>query len=447
MSDISSKKRIWGWWWFDWASQPYNTLLITFIFGPYVVSVIGDGTRAQAIWGYGIGAAGLLIALLSPLLGAIADRSNSRMAFIWLFSLLYVVGAWGLWWSAPETFDIWQVMLFFCIGLIGMEFATTFTNAMLPDLAPREQLGKISGSGWAWGYAGGVIALILVLTLLAEGSTGRTLIGISPLFGLDPEAREGTRASGPLTAIWYAVFMIPFFLWVREPRKPDALSVGEAARQAWPELKSTLAGLPRHRSLFAFLGSSMFYRDALNGIYTFGGIYAAGVLQWSVIDVGVFGILAAVTGAVFAWLGGKADSRFGPKPVILFNVVVLALVALGIVFISREMVFGVAVGSESRLPDIAFYVLGAMIGAGGGSMQAASRTMMVRLAEPGKMTEAFGLYALSGKAMSFMAPLSIGLATDLTGSQQLGILPVIVLFLIGLLLLVWVHPEGSGKSQ
>lgn len=447
MTDISSKKRIWGWWWFDWASQPYNTLLITFIFGPYVVSVIGDGSQAQAIWGYGIGAAGLLIALLSPLLGAIADKSNSRIAFIWLFSLLYVVGAWGLWWSAPETFDIWQVMLFFCIGLIGMEFATTFTNAMLPDLAPREQLGSISGSGWAWGYAGGVFALILVLTLLAEGSTGRTLIGISPLFGLDPETREGTRASGPLTAIWYAVFMIPFFLWVREPRKPDAQSVGEAARQAWPELKSTLAGLPRHPSLFAFLGSSMFYRDALNGIYTFGGIYAAGVLQWSVIDVGVFGILAAVTGSVFAWLGGKADNRFGPKPVILFNVVVLALVALGIVFISREMVFGFAVGPESRLPDIAFYVLGAMIGAGGGSMQAASRTMMVRQAEPGKMTEAFGLYALSGKAMSFMAPLSIGLATDLTGSQQLGILPVVVLFLIGLLLLVWVHPEGSGKLK
>lgn len=446
MAEISSTKRIWGWWWFDWASQPYNTLLITFIFGPYVVSVIGDGTRAQAIWGYGIGAAGLLIALLSPLLGAIADKSNSRMAFIWLFSVLYVVGAWGLWWSAPDSFNIWQVMLFFCIGLIGMEFATTFTNAMLPDLAPREQLGKISGSGWAWGYAGGVIALILMLALLAEGATGRTLIGISPLFGLDPEAREGTRAVGPLTAIWYAVFMIPFFLWVREPRKPGALSVGEAARQAWPELKSTLAGLPRHRSLFAFLGSSMFYRDALNGIYTFGGIYAAGVLQWTVIDVGVFGILAAVTGAVFAWLGGKADSRFGPKPVILFNVVVLSLVALGIVFISREMVFGIAVGPESNLPDLAFYILGAMIGAGGGSMQAASRTMMVRQAEPGKMTEAFGLYALSGKAMSFMAPLSIGLATDLTGSQQLGILPVIGLFLIGLLLLVWVHPEGSGKT-
>jgi MFS transporter, UMF1 family len=438
-----AQRRIWGWWWFDWASQPYNTLLITFIFGPYVVSVMGDGSAAQAVWGYGIGAAGLLIALMSPLLGAVADKSGARMGFIWLFSALYVIGAWGLWWSAPDNFNVWQVMLFFCIGLIGMEFATTFTNAMLPDLAPREELGKISGSGWAWGYAGGVIALIVMLTLLAEGASGTTLIGIAPILGLDPDAREGTRAVGPLTAIWYVVFMIPFFLWVREPRKPRALTVAQAAREAWPELRATLVALPRTRSLFAFLGASMFYRDALNGIYTFGGIYAAGVLGWTVIQVGIFGILAALTGAVFAWLGGKADSRFGPKPVILFNVVVLATVALMIVFVSRTSVFGIPVAADSALPDIAFYVLGAMVGAGGGSLQAASRTMMVRQAQPDKMTEGFGLYALSGKAMSFLAPLSIGVVTHLTGSQQWGILPVVALFIIGLILLVWVNPEGK----
>jgi len=443
MAEVSASKRIWGWWWFDWASQPYNTLLITFIFGPYVVSVVGDGTRAQAIWGYGIGAAGLLIAVLSPLLGAVADRSGARMGFIWLFSALYVIGSWALWWSAPDSFNVWFVMLMFCIGLIGMEFATTFTNAMLPDLAPREDLGKVSGSGWAWGYAGGFVSLIVMLALLAESSSGTTLIGIAPILGLDPDMREGTRSVGPFTAIWYIVFMIPFFLWVREPRKPGAVGVARAAREAWPELMSTLRALPRTRSLFAFLGSSMFYRDALNGIYTFGGIYAAGVLAWSVIDVGVFGILATITGAVFAWLGGKADSRFGPKPVILFNILVLASVATLIVFVGRESVFGMPVGPESRLPDIAFYVLGALIGAGGGSLQAASRTMMVRQAAPDKMTEGFGLYALSGKAMSFLAPLSIGLATDLTGSQQLGILPVVALFLIGLILLVWVDPEGE----
>src|SRR5690606_631490 len=106
-------------------------------------------------------------------------------------------------------FNVWYVMLFFSIGLIGMEFATTFTNAMMPDLAPREELGKLSGTGWAWGYAGGVVALILMLTLLAENASGVTLIGIAPILGLDPETREGTRAVGPFTAVWYMVFMIP----------------------------------------------------------------------------------------------------------------------------------------------------------------------------------------------------------------------------------------------
>jgi UMF1 family MFS transporter len=439
----ASRKRIWGWYFFDWASQPYSTLVLTFVFGPYVVSVLGDGAAAQAVWGYGVGTAGLIIAVLSPLLGAVADKSGGRMPFIWLFSALYVIGAWGLWFSAPADFNVWLVMLFFCLGLIGMEFATTFTNAMLPDLAPRADLGRVSGNGWAIGYLGGIVALILMLVLLAEGASGTTLIGIAPIFGLDPETREGTRAVGPLTAIWFVLFIIPFFLWVKEPRKPGALGIRAAMRAAGPELRSTLRRLPRNPSLLAYLGSSMFYRDALNGMYTFGGIYAAGVLGWSVTNVGIFGIIAALTGAIFAWAGGRMDSRFGPKPVIILNVVLLTLVALAVVFVSRESVFGMPVGPESRLPDVAFYILGALIGAGGGSLQSSSRTMMVRQAEPGRMTEAFGLYALAGKATSFIAPFSIAVVTDLTGSQQLGVTPLIGLFLIGLFLLLWVKPEGA----
>jgi MFS transporter, UMF1 family len=439
----SARQRIWGWYFFDWASQPYNTLLLTFIFAPYINDLLRDGSAAQAFWGYGIGAAGLLIAIFSPLLGSIADKAGGRMRFIVLFSIMYVMGAAGLWYAAPGSFNLTFIMLSFCIGLIGMEFATTFTNAMMPDLCTPEEMGRMSGTGWAFGYLGGMVALILMLTLLAENAGGKTLIGISPIFGLDPASREGTRSVGPLTALWFAVFMIPFFLWVREPAKPGAIPIRDAARTAWPDLKASLARLPGQRSLFAYLLSSMFYRDALNGIYVFGGLYAAGVLGWSVIDVGIFGILGTITGALFAWLGGKADSRFGPKPVIALTVVVLTLVTIGIVFVSREAVFGLAVGPDSRLPDIAFYILGGLIGAAGGAMQSASRTMMVRQADPARITEAFGLYALTGKATSFLAPLSIGIVTDITNSQQQGILPVIVLFVIGLILLVWVKPNGD----
>lgn len=441
----SHRKRIWGWFFFDWASQPYNTLILTFIFGPYIAELLGSGSDAQAAWGFGVAAAGVIIAICAPILGAIADTGGSRMKWIWVFSVMYVVGAAGVWIADPSDFNLILVLVLFGLGLIGMEFATVFTNSMLPDLGTKEEIGSISGNGWAFGYVGGLFALVIMLLLFAEGaSTGKTMLGIDPLFGLDAAAREGTRFVGPLTAIWYIVFMIPFFLWVRDPRAVKAPK--GAVKAALGDLGRTIRSLPGRTSLFAYLGSSMFYRDGLNGMYVFGGIYAAGVLGWSVIDTGIFGILAIITGAIFAWLGGRADKAYGPKPVIAVCIVVLTLVAISIVFVSRSSVFGVAVDEASRLPDIAFYVLGALIGAAGGALQSASRTMMVRQADPARITEAFGLYALSGKATSFLAPFLIGVVTLATGSQQIGVTPLIGLFLVGLIMLFWVRPEGDHAA-
>ncbi|MGR3636914.1 MAG: MFS transporter [Shimia sp.] len=442
MSEVSARKRIWGWFFFDWASQPYNTLLITFIFAPYIKDLIGDGAEAQAAWGFGIAAAGVIIAIMAPVLGAMADTFGNRLRWIWLFSLMYVVGSFGLWWAAPDNFDLIWTLTLFAIGMIGMEFATIFTNSMLPDLGTKEEIGRISGNGWAFGYVGGLVTLVVMLTLFAENAeTGKTLIGIDPVFGLDAAQREGTRSVGPLTAVWYAVFMIPFFLWVRDPK--SAKPPKGATKKALTDVVRTIRNLPQTPSLLAYLGSSMFYRDALNGMYTFGGIYAAGVLEWSVIDVGIFGILAIIAGAVFAWIGGRADTRFGPKPVITVCIWVLCGVAIAIVFISRESVFGIAVGPESALPDQAFYVMGVLIGAAGGVIQAASRSMMVRQAIPERTAESFGLYALAGKATSFIAPFLIGVMTAISGSQQIGVTPLIALFLLGLILLRWVNPAGD----
>ncbi|ARE40319.1 Arginine/ornithine antiporter ArcD [Rhodovulum sp. P5] len=445
--NTAERRRIWGWWFFDWAAQPYATLLLTFIFAPYIKDLLGDGSAAQAAWGYGVGAAGLVIAICAPLLGAVADKSGHRMVWMLLFSLMYVLGAAGLWWADPADFSIPLLLFSFGLGLMGMEFATIFINAMLPELGPRRELGKISGTGWAFGYLGGLIALVIMLLYFAEGDTGTTLIGREPAFGLDPEAREGTRFVGPFTALWYALSMIPFFLWVHLPPHPERTTFRKALGQALPELRATLRHLPRTPSLSAYLVSSMFYRDALSGMYVFGGIYAAGMLDWSVIDVGIFGIVAAVTAAVFSWVGGQADYRFGPKPVLVFCVILLTLVAMGVIFVSREAVFGVPVAADSALPDIAFFILGAIIGAAGGALQTASRTMMVRQANPDKMTEHFGLFALTGKATSFIAPLSIGFITDISGSQQMGITPLVVLFLLGLFLLLFVRADGERAER
>ncbi len=445
MARPTARQRIWGWYFFDWASQPYNTLLLTFIFGPYVKEILGDGAAAQTAWGFGVAAAGIVIALTAPILGAIADTSGTRMRWIWAFSVLYVIGSAGIWIAAPDDFNLVLVLFFFAVGLIGMEFATIFTNSMLPDLGKFEDLGRISGNGWAFGYLGGLVALVIMLVFFAESAAGTTIAGFKPPFGLDPEAREGTRFVGPLTAIWFIVFMIPFFLFVRDPRPTKA--VPGAVKKALTDLGRTIRSLPGRPSLFAYLGSSMFYRDALNGMYTFGGLYAAGVLGWTAVDVGIFGIIAIITGAIFAWAGGRADSAFGPKPVITTCIVVLTFVAISIVFVSREHVFGMAVADGSRLPDILFFVLGAMIGAAGGALQSASRTMMVRQSSPERMTEAFGLYALAGKATSFLAPLLIGVVTFASGSQQIGVTPLIFLFLLGLVLLRWVKPDGDRAEE
>ena len=443
MAEISQRKRIWGWFFFDWSSQPFNTLLITFIFAPYIKEIIGDGAKAQSVWGFTIGMVGLCIAVMAPILGAISDTYGNRLKWIWVFSLLYVVGAFGVWLAEPGDYNLTLIMVLFALGIIGMEFATIFTNSMLPDLGTKEEIGRISGKGWAFGYVGGLIALMLMLGFFAENAeTGKTLLGLDPAFGLDPAEREGTRFVGPLTAIWYMVFMIPFFMWVRDPKTeqppPNAL------RNALSGVAKTIKRLPQTPSLFSFLGASMLYRDALNGIYFFGGIYAAGVLDWSVVDTGVFGIIAILFGAIFAWLGGFADDYFGPKKVITISILMLTFVAASIVFISRDSVYGMTVNPESNLPDIVFYTLGATIGAAGGVIQSASRTMMVRQALPGRITEGFGLYALSGKATSFLAPFLIGIVTVISGSQQIGVTPLIVLFLLGLFLLRWVKAEGDS---
>ncbi|KIN75369.1 Major facilitator superfamily (MFS) transporter [Sulfitobacter noctilucae] len=457
MARISARKRIWGWYFFDWASQPYNTLLLTFIFGPYFAQtattvLVENGmaidaakAQAQAYWGYGLTGTGITIAILAPVLGAIADSSGKRLPWIWLFSALYVVGSAALWWTAPQDFSTLWALFFFGIGLIGMEFATIFTNSFLPELDPDPtERGRLSGSGWAFGYVGGVLALVAMIALFQAGDNGRTMAGLSPLFGLDPATKADTRVVGPFVAIWFVIFMVPFFLYTRDD--PTQKGTGIKLGAAMSDLGRTLRNLPRHRSLMAYLGSSMFYRDALNGMYTFGGIYALGVLNWSIIDIGIFGILAAISGAVFCWIGGRVDRRIGPMPVIVFCCITLILTAILIISLTPSSIMGIDVGAESALPDIAFYIAGALIGAAGGALQASSRNMLTRQGNPERMTEAFGLYALSGKATSFLAPALIALTTDLTGSQRLGISPVVGLFIIGLVLLVWVKRDGDFAS-
>lgn len=439
-----SPRGVWGWMLFDWANQPFQTLIVTFIFAPYFVAqVVGDPVAGQAAWGTASAIAGVTVALLAPILGAIADRTGARKAWIGWFSLPYLLGCAGLWLAVPGVTPLWPVLACYALAYVGSEFTIQFTNAMLPDLGPRAEIGRISGSGWALGYVGGLVSLVIVLTLLAPAPGGAlTLLGIPPILGLDPALGEPARATGPLSALWYAIFVLPLFLFTPDATKPRGAT--GAVRAGLTDLRRTLLSLGAHRSLAAFLVASMIYRDALAALFTFGGIYAAGVLGWGLFQLGVFGIVAAGTGALGAWLGGRADRAFGPRPVIVWTIWLLILVCLIVLTTSRASVLFLPVPETSRLPDIVFFLAGALLGAAAGALQAASRTLLVHQAE-GRIAsaQAFGLFALSGKATAFIGPALIALVTTVTGSQRLGVSPVILLFVIGLGLLSWVRTEDE----
>ncbi len=401
-----------SWIFFDWAAQPYFTLITTFVFAPYFAThVASDPASGQALWGFATATAGLLIALMSPVLGAIADSSGRRKPWIAAFGALLVIGSCLMWFGKPgDATVIPPLLLAYGIATIGAEFATVFNNAMMPTLVPPDQIGRLSGTGWATGYIGGILSLILVLGFLAASpDTGRTLFGFAPLFGLDPVTHQGDRISGPLTGIWFIIFVLPMFLLT--PDYPAKLPVSDALRAGLVELKETLGELPKQKSMAAFLLANMIYTDGLVSLFAFGGIYAAGTFGWHTIQIGSFGILLAIAGTLGAWLGGKLDDRLGPQRVIAGSMLILLISIVAILLVDKDSILFVKVAPPepggalfSGAAERAYLVLGCLIGGAGGPLQAASRTLLIRLAPKDRIAQFFGLFALTGKVTSFIGP-------------------------------------------
>jgi UMF1 family MFS transporter len=438
-----------AWIFFDWAAQPYFTLITTFVFAPYFAThVASNPAQGQALWGFATAAAGLIIALLSPVLGAIADASGRRKPWIAAFGVLLVIGSASLWIGRPgDPSVVLPLLIAYGIATIGVEFATVFNNAMMPTLVPPDRIGRLSGTGWATGYAGGILSLILVLGFLAANpATGRTLFGFMPLFGLDPVSHQGDRITGPLTGVWFIIFVLPMFLLT--PDYPVKRPVREALREGFLELRRTLSELPRRKSLAAFLLANMVYTDGLVSLFAFGGIYAAGTFGWNTIQIGTFGILLAIAGAFGAWIGGKLDDRLGPKRVIAGSLIILLLAVIWILTVDRDHVlfFEVAPpvpggGLFAAPAEKVYLLLGCLIGVAGGPLQAASRSLLIRMAPKDRIAQHFGLFALTGKVTSFVGPLLIGAVTWATTSQKAGMAVLVVFFLAGLMLLRRVRVE------
>jgi MFS transporter, UMF1 family len=442
-----SRAAVISWIFFDWAAQPYFTLITTFVFAPYFAThVASDPARGQALWGFATASAGLTIAVMSPVLGAIADASGRRKPWIAAFGTLLVIGSCLMWFGKPgRPSAIAPLLLAYGIATIGVEFATVFNNAMMPTLVPPDRIGRLSGTGWATGYVGGVISLILVLGFLAASpETGRTLFGLKPLFGLDPVTHQGDRITGPLTGIWFVIFVLPMFLLT--PDYPAKRRIGDALREGLGELKQTLRDLPKQKSLAAFLLANMIYTDGLVSLFAFGGIYAAGTFGWNIIEIGTFGILLAIAGTFGAWLGGKLDDLLGPKRVISGSMLLLLFSIVAILLVDKNSILFMKVDPPvtggalfASAAERAYLLLGCLIGAAGGPLQAASRTLLIRLAPKDRVAQCFGLFALTGKVTSFVGPLLIGVITEITASQKAGMAVLVLFFVAGLALLARVR--------
>ncbi len=448
----ASKLGQFSWALFDWANQPFFTIITTFIFAPYFANVlVGDPVKGQSAWGFTQSASGILIALMSPFLGAMADAGGRRKPYILFFQLLLVAGCAGLWFAYPNRSDLilpisWAVIL----ATIGAEMSIVFNNSQLPNIVRPERMGWLSGFGWGLGYCGGLVSLLVVLAVSMPSMFGLST-GDRPLFGLDVPSHELERLVGPASALWIAIFVLPMFLFTPDSAGARRQPMLVAAREGGRSLLATLKRVPRFGNVLRYLIAFMLYNDGLAAIIAFGGVYAAATFGWSTVTLGIFGIILTVFAIPGAFLGGKLDDWIGSKRTIQFAIAGVIVATLGIVGVTATHVFFVVpadaisptrglFGSVQEKVLMGFALL---LGFCMGPMQAASRTMVGRIAPHGMTGEFYGLFALSGRATAWMAPFAIGVVTAATQSTRIGMACVLFFLVVGFILLWKVREERA----
>ncbi|MCH8237278.1 MAG: MFS transporter [Proteobacteria bacterium] len=412
----TSRIGLFGWCLYDWANSAFPAVITTFVFAAYFTKAIAtDEITGTSQWGYAISLSALAVAILGPFFGAIADHGGRRKPWIGAFTVLCVAASAALWLARPDAGFVMLALVLVGIGNFAFEMGMVFYNAMLPGLAPKGRMGRLSGLGWGLGYAGGLVCLALALVALVEAEV--------PVFGLDKDEAEHLRATGPLVAVWIAVFAVPFFLWTPDrkgPLSPGGGSALEAVRLGIRTLIETLRRVREYDSIWRYLLARMIYTDGLNTLFAFGGIYAVGTFGMDFSELIVFGIAMNVTAGlgavVFAWI----DDWVGPKRVIQISVTMLGILGAALVVVESKAMFW-----AFALP------LGVFVG----PAQAASRSLMGHLAPAELRTEMFGLYAFSGKATAFMGPALLAWMTTAFESQRAGMATILVFFVVGLALL------------
>lgn len=421
------RNRIYSWAFWDWATQPFNTVLITFVWVPsYLTStffvdpgVIGTDREEAALGqlasnlGYGITIAGLLIALLAPVLGQRADRAGRQKMQLLIFTSLLVLSQFAMFFVLPGQEWFWIGVALIAVGSVFAEIANVNYNALLISVSTPKTVGKVSGLGWGFGYLGGIVALALVVGLILGGILDG---GVALTFQL--------IALG--ATVWTIIFAIPIFLKVPEPPKlgQDA-SVGFF--RSYVELARTIVRLYKEtRSTFWFLLASAVYRDGLSAVFVFGSVIASIVFGFTFTELVILGIALNLVAGISTIAAGLLDDAVGPKRVILISIFGLVICTL-VVFVFADLGKGL------------FWAAGLVLALFVGPAQAASRSFLARVTPAGREGEVFGLYATTGRAAGWMASLLWGVSIALAANQTLyGLLGIALVLLVGGIMLLFV---------
>jgi UMF1 family MFS transporter len=415
---VSSGARF-AWCLYDWANSAFPTIIVTFVFSTYFVKSVAEDEITGAVqWGYAMSLSGLAIAITAPIVGAISDKRGGKKSWLGVFSIICIAGAALTWFVRPEAEFVIVALVLIAVSNAAFEICMVFYNSMLVDVAPPGRMGWMSGWAWGLGYFGGLTCLILAYVSFIAPET--------PLLGLDKSdgALEHIRfTTGPVVAVWFSLFALPLFLFVPEGAA-SRISMAKAAREGLATLWSTIREVRRYRQIAIFLLARLFFIDGLNTMFAFGAIYAAAVFSLDAGEIFQFAIALNVSAGIGAVALGYLDDRLGSKATIF-----LALGGL-LAFGAPLLII------ESKLW---FWLLAVPLGLFMGPTQAASRTMMARLAPAEMEAEMFGLFAFSGKVTAFLGPAAYAWFTDAFQTQRAGMATIFVFIVIGALLLTQVR--------
>lgn len=366
-------------------------------------------------WANAMSIAGFIIAIASPIFGAIADYAGYHRTWLSSLTLISIISTALLWFAYPQPNMAFYTLVCVVMGTVGLETAMVFYNALLTRLTSNDNVGRISGWGWGAGYFGGILSLTFVLLVFIKGN----------YLSLDKSTAEQIRICGPFVAVWYAIFSLPLFFFMPKMRDNSTPTQSQAIKQGLRKLINTFRQLPSQKSVCYFLFANMLYKDGLTTLFAFGGIYAAGTFGFSVEEVLLLGICLNVSAGIGAIFLGWMDDVYGSRKTIGLSLMFVSVMGAPLTLIPFKSIF---------------WVMATFVGIFVGPIQSASRSLMIRLIEDKESaTEMFGLFSLSGKLTSFAGPGLLGLVVALTHSQRAGMATIIIFFVIGALFLVQVE--------